>query len=56
MKLLISPMNEAEAAEAILGGADIIDVKNPREGALGANFPWVIKRVRELAPANVKVS
>ncbi|MCX8153080.1 MAG: hypothetical protein N3E52_01440 [Candidatus Bathyarchaeota archaeon] len=56
MKLLISPMNEAEAAEAIVGGADIIDVKNPLEGALGANFPWVIKRVRELAPANVEVS
>lgn len=56
LKLLISPMNEAEAVEVILGGADIIDVKNPREGALGANFPWVIKRIRELAPANVEVS
>lgn len=56
LKLLISPMNEVEAAEAILGGADIIDVKNPWEGALGANFPWVIKRVRELAPVNVEVS
>jgi uncharacterized protein (UPF0264 family) len=56
LKLLISPMNEAEAAEAIVGGADIIDVKNPVESALGANFPWVIKRVRELAPANVEVS
>ena len=56
MKLLISPLNEKEASEAIAGGADIIDVKNPQEGALGANFPWVIKRIREITPKNVKVS
>ncbi|MGA2681120.1 MAG: (5-formylfuran-3-yl)methyl phosphate synthase [Candidatus Bathyarchaeia archaeon] len=56
MKLLISPANVKEAAEAIAGGADIIDVKNPQEGALGANFPWVIKQIRELAPKNVRVS
>lgn len=56
MKLLISPMNEKEASEAIAGGADIIDVKNPQEGALGANFPWVIKRIREIAPRNIQVS
>src|SRR5208283_1922174 len=49
-------MNEKEASEAIAGGADIIDVKNPQEGALGANFPWVIKRIREITPKNVKVS
>jgi hypothetical protein len=49
-------MNEKEAIEAISGGADIIDVKNPQEGALGANFPWVIKRIRELTPKNIKVS
>jgi hypothetical protein len=49
-------MNEKEAFEAIAGGADIIDVKNPREGALGANFPWVIKRIRQLTPRNIEVS
>ena len=49
-------MNEKEAAEAIAGGADIIDVKNPKEGALGANFPWVIKRIKEITPKNLKVS
>jgi uncharacterized protein (UPF0264 family) len=49
-------MNEKEAAEAIAGGADIIDVKNPKEGALGANFPWVIKRIREITPKNIEVS
>jgi hypothetical protein len=56
LKLLISPKNETEALEAIAGGADIIDVKNPKEGPLGANFPWVIKRVRQIAPANIEVS
>ena len=41
-------MNEKEALEAIAGGADIIDVKNPQEGALGANYPWVIKKIKEV--------
>jgi (5-formylfuran-3-yl)methyl phosphate synthase len=54
--LLISPINTEEAQEAILGGADIIDVKNPKEGSLGANFPWVIKSIRELTPKNMLVS
>ncbi len=56
MKLLISPTNEKEALEAIAGGADIIDVKNPKEGALGANFPWIIKHIREITPPNIEVS
>ena len=56
MKLLISPMNEKEASEAIAGGADIIDVKNPQEGALGANYPWVIKRIKEITPKHLEVS
>ncbi|MCJ7714056.1 hypothetical protein MUO66_06325, partial [Candidatus Bathyarchaeota archaeon] len=42
MKLLLSPKNKKEAIETIVGGADIIDVKNPTEGPLGANFPWII--------------
>jgi (5-formylfuran-3-yl)methyl phosphate synthase len=49
-------MNEKEAQEAIAGGADIIDVKNPQEGALGANYPWVIRRIREITPRNLQVS
>ena len=46
MKLLVSPMNVAEAITSEKGGADIIDVKNPKEGSLGANFPWVIQEIR----------
>ena len=56
LKLLVSPMNEKEASEAIAGGADIIDVKNPSEGALGANFPWVIKQIRVITPRNIELS
>ncbi len=56
MLLLISPINTEEAHEAIEGGADIIDVKNPKEGSLGANFPWVIKSVREMTPKDMLVS
>jgi len=54
--LLISPINTQEAREAIDGGADIIDVKNPKEGSLGANFPWVIKNIREITPKDMQVS
>jgi (5-formylfuran-3-yl)methyl phosphate synthase len=46
MKLLVSPMSVEEAIISEHGGADIIDVKNPREGSLGANFPWVISDIR----------
>jgi uncharacterized protein (UPF0264 family) len=49
-------MNEQEASAAIAGGADIIDVKNPKEGPLGANFPWVIRQIREMTPKNIQVS
>ncbi|MDR2719467.1 MAG: (5-formylfuran-3-yl)methyl phosphate synthase [Nitrososphaerota archaeon] len=56
MKLLISPQNTKEAIEAIAGGANIIDVKNPKEGSLGANFPWVIKEIKQLIPDNVELS
>jgi len=56
MKVLISPKNEFEAREAVNGGADIIDVKNPVEGSLGANFPFVIKQIREIVPDSIEVS
>ncbi len=56
MLLLISPINTQEALEAIEGGADIVDVKNPKEGSLGANFPWIIQEVREMTPKDMMVS
>ena len=56
MKLLVSIASATEVSAALQGGADIIDVKNPREGSLGANFPHVIRRVRERVPAGIPVS
>lgn len=56
MRLLVSPMNIEEAQIALDGGADILDIKNPREGSLGANFPWAIKAVVELAKGRIPVS
>lgn len=56
MLLLVSPINTKEAKEAIEGGADIIDVKNPKEGSLGANFPWVIKSIKEIIPKDKLLS
>ena len=56
MRLLVSPMNMEEAHAALAGGADILDVKNPKEGSLGANFPWVIRSVADLAKGRIPVS
>jgi hypothetical protein len=49
-------MNIEEARAALQGGADILDVKNPKEGSLGANFPWAIRAVVDLAAGRVPVS
>ena len=49
IRILVSPMNVDEAIESVRGGAHIIDVKNPKEGSLGANFPWVIRSIAEIA-------
>lgn len=56
MKLLVSVVGAEEVDAAVRGGADIIDVKNPQEGSLGANFPHVIQRVRKLTPPELPVS
>jgi len=47
MRLLVSPRDVEEAKRS--SAADIIDVKRPAEGSLGANFPWVIRAVRDLS-------
>jgi uncharacterized protein (UPF0264 family) len=56
MKLLVSVVNKTEALDSIKGGADILDVKNPKEGSLGANFPHVIRNVKEVTPKNLELS
>jgi uncharacterized protein (UPF0264 family) len=52
VRLLVSVVSAAEARLAVAGGADIIDVKDPREGALGAPAPSVLSDiVRAVGPA-----
>lgn len=52
IKLLVSPKNIIEAKITIASGVDYIDCKNPEEGSLGANFPWIITQMKELIPSN----
>lgn len=56
MRLMISVISATEAREALSGGADILDVKNPAEGSLGAQSPSVIREIRELCAGKTEVS
>jgi len=56
MRLMISVVSAEEAREALQGGADILDVKNPAEGSLGAQHPRVIREIRSLTPPGVELS
>jgi uncharacterized protein (UPF0264 family) len=56
MKLLVSVVDAAEAGLALAGGVDVVDVKNPAEGSLGAPVPRVIAQVRAVLPAELALS
>ncbi|MFQ5989980.1 MAG: (5-formylfuran-3-yl)methyl phosphate synthase [Candidatus Methylomirabilales bacterium] len=56
MRLLVSVVDAQEAEEAILGGAEIIDIKNPREGSLGAQPPGKIAEIVSVIPPGVEMS
>jgi (5-formylfuran-3-yl)methyl phosphate synthase len=56
MKIMISVLNADEAHEALLAGAEILDVKNPDEGSLGAQFPRILQQVKEIASGKVTIS
>ena len=56
MKLLVSVVDVGEARAAAAAGADIVDVKNPAEGSLGAPVPAVIAAVRAAVPEELPVS
>lgn len=45
MQLLVSVVNAHEARTALLGGADLIDAKDPQRGALGAVTPRVLRSI-----------
>ncbi|HZD42419.1 MAG TPA: (5-formylfuran-3-yl)methyl phosphate synthase [Methanomicrobiales archaeon] len=54
MKLLVSPRSIEEAHQSL--AADIVDVKKPSEGSLGANFPWVIRSIKSLTTKPVSAA
>ena len=56
MRLLVSVTDASEARVAVEGDVDIVDVKNPAEGSLGAPGPGVIEQVREVVPPERPVS
>ncbi len=56
MQLLISVTSAAEAQAALRGGAHIIDIKNPAEGALGAATVSALQDVHATLPPDCPVS
>jgi uncharacterized protein (UPF0264 family) len=54
MQLLVSPSSIDEARRS--GAADIIDVKKPSEGSLGANYPWVIREIKAFSKKPVSAA
>jgi hypothetical protein len=56
VKLLVSVVDAGEARAAAAAGADIVDVKNPAEGSLGAPSPAVIADVRAVVPTPVSAA
>jgi len=56
MRLMISVVSSTEALEALSGGAEILDIKNPAEGSLGAQPPAVIQEIERLSSGKAEVS
>jgi len=59
MKILISVKDKKEASAVIKGssgGVELIDIKNPEEGTLGANYPWVIQEIKKVVPKSMKIA
>src|SRR5881628_1363965 len=56
MRLLVSVADPSEARAALEGGADVIDAKQPRRGALGPVRPDVLAAIRQVVGAARPVS
>lgn len=56
MRLLVSVVSALEAERAVAGGADIVDVKDPGEGALGAPAPRILADVVRVVGGRAPVS
>lgn len=55
-KLLVSVRSAEEAQGAIAGGADLIDIKEPRKGSLGRAEPQSWQAIAEVVPDGVLLS
>jgi (5-formylfuran-3-yl)methyl phosphate synthase len=56
VRLLVSVVDAGEARLAVTGGVDVVDVKNPAEGSLGAPAPRVLAAVGDVLPAGLPLS
>jgi uncharacterized protein (UPF0264 family) len=56
VRLLVSVTGAAEARAASEAGADVVDVKNPAEGSLGAPAPATIEAAREAVGGRAPIS
>jgi len=56
MKILISVVDPDEAINALIGGADIIDIKDPSKGSLGAPDTSVLSSIKRVLPSDATVS
>jgi len=56
MRLLVSVRDVRDAQAAVRGGADIVDAKDPRRGALGPVTPRTLADIRAAVPTGIPVS
>jgi uncharacterized protein (UPF0264 family) len=56
MQLLVSIAGPSEARAALAGGAAVIDAKDPRQGAMAAVRPEVLRAVRAAVPTTHPLS
>jgi len=57
LKILISVKDTLEAkAVRDAGGVDFIDIKNPDEGTLGANHPWIIRDITRVSDEKTEIA
>ena len=56
MRLLVSVRDVHDARAAVRGGAEIVDAKDPRRGALGPVTPRTLARIRAAVPPGIPVS
>ena len=56
MRLLVSVRSAAEAEAAVLGGADVVDAKEPERGSLGPVAPAALRAIAASLPVGAPLS